>query len=149
MSMSVQNNLMALHAGNILSSNIKKKDRAGAHLALGEKIASAGEGASEYAISEKMKVLIRSLGQDEQNVQTGAMLLHVAEGGVQNQIELMKAIKAKVIDANNDTNTDVDRATMQKEIDQRYDEINDISVETSYNGKLILIGNYVKETVRS
>ena len=46
MSMSVQNNLMALHAGNILSSNIKKKDRAGAHLALGEKIASAGEGGS-------------------------------------------------------------------------------------------------------
>ena len=149
MSMSVQNNLMALQARNVLTKNEKSKDRAAAHLSAGEKITTAGEGASEYAISEKMKVMLRSLGQDEQNVQTGATLLHVAEGGVQNQIELMKAIKAKVLDANNDTNTDIDRATIQKEIDQRYAEIDDISVETSYNDKLVLHGNHVKETVRS
>ena len=149
MSISVQNNLMALHACNILSQNVNKKDRAAAHLSSGEKLTSAGEGASEYAISDRMKVLIRSLGQDDENVQTGTTLLHVAEGGVQQQIELLKGIKAKVLDANNDTNTDEDRAIIQKEIDQRYAEINDISVETSYNGKLVLHGNHVKDVVRS
>ena len=37
-------------------------------VASGMKINSAGDGAAEYAISEKMQVRIRSLGQNDENV---------------------------------------------------------------------------------
>ena len=149
MGMRIMNNTSAMLALGETNKNQKALDKQLKKVATGQKIIGAGDGASEYAISEKMRVMIRSLNQDEQNVQNGATLLRTAEGGVQQQIELLKEIKAKVIDANNDSNTDADRAIIQKGIDQRYDEINDISVETSYNGKLVLHGNYVKDTVKS
>lgn len=52
------------------------------------------------------------------------------------------------MDANNDTNTEVDRQTIQKEIYQGYDQINDIAIDTEYNTKKILLGNLVEETVK-
>lgn len=149
MAMKIMNNASSMLALGETKKNQKSLSKQMEKAATGMKITSAGDGASEYSISGKMRVLLRSLGQDQQNVQNGATLLRTAEGGVQNQIELLKEIKAKVLDANNDTNSDEDRAIIQKEISQRYDEIDDISVETSYNGKLVLHGNYVSETVRS
>lgn len=147
--MRVMNNTSAMLVLGEVNKNQTELGKQLKKVATGTKISGAEDGASEYSISEKMRVMIRSLNQDEQNVQNGATLLRTAEGGVQQQIELLKEIKAKVIDANNDSNTDADRAIIQKGIDQRYDEINDISVETSYNGKLVLHGNYVKDTVKS
>ena len=53
-------------------------------------------------------------------------------------------MKAKAIDAANDSNTDEDRATIQKEIDQRREVINDIVLGTKYNGKILLDGRWEK-----
>lgn len=145
----IMNNMSAMLALGEVNKNQTKSGKLLKKAVTRTKVTVAGDDASEYSISEKMRVMIRSLGQNEQNVQNGATLLRTAEGGVQQQIELLKEIKAKVIDANNDSNTDADRAIIQKGIDQRYDEINDISVETSYNGKSVLHGTYVKDTVKS
>ena len=46
------------------------------------------------------------------------------------------------LDSANDTNTDVDRATIQKEFSSRMEEINDIAATTNYNGKILLDGRY-------
>lgn len=109
-------------------------------VASGQTLNSAGDGASNFAISERMRVRIRSLGQDNENVQTGMSMLRVAGGAVQEQINIMRSIKQKVIDANNDSNTDSDRAIIQKEIDQGYQQIEDIATDTTYNGRHLLLG---------
>ena len=44
----------------------------------------------------------------------------------------------------NDTNTDVDRATIQKEFNQKKLNINDIVTETNYNGIPLLDGTWSK-----
>lgn len=141
MAMTVANNIAAqLTLGEVrrndttLTKSLKK-------VSSGMKINSAGDDASGFSISEKMRVRIRSLGQDEINVKNGSALLAVAEGGVQNQIELLKKVKERVINAANDTNSDTDRAIIQKEISQFYEEIQDIALETNYNGKRLLSGN--------
>ncbi|ORU00516.1 Flagellin protein FlaA [Anaerovibrio sp. JC8] len=147
--MGIVNNISSNMILGELNKNTKKKSKASAQLALGEKIRNAGDDASGYAISEKMRVRIRALEQDEANVKNGASMLRTAEGAIQSQINLLRTIKAKVIDAHNDTNTDVDRAIIQKEISQYYDEINDIAAETTFNKKLLLLGDTVQETVSS
>lgn len=147
--MGIVNNISSNMILGELHKNTKKKDKASGQLALGEKIHNAGDDASGLAISEKMRVRLRALGQDEANVKNGASMLRTAEGAIQSQINLLRTIKAKVIDAHNDTNTDVDRAIIQKEISQYYDEINDIAAETTFNKKLLLLGNTVQETVKS
>lgn len=49
-------------------------------------------------------------------------------------------MKEIALDSANDTNTDVDRATMQKEVNARMMELNDISYSTNYNGRQLLNG---------
>lgn len=149
MAMTVMNNPSAMMTLGELNKNVSKLGKDLAKVASGQKIVGAGDGASEYAISERMRVRKRALDRDEANVQTGISLLNVAAGGIQQQIEIMKNIKAKVIDADNDSNTDLDRLTIQKEISQGFEHINDIAYETNYNGKLLLVGNKEIERVTS
>ncbi|SDP28602.1 flagellin [Selenomonas ruminantium] len=146
--MKIMNNSSAMLALGETKKNQKSLDKQLKKLASGMKINGADDGAAEYSISERMRVRIRALGQNEQNVKTGYNLLRVAEGGVQSQLDIMRTIKQKVIDACNDTNTDLDRETIQKEIDHGYQQIDDIAYDTNYNGKVLLCGgDYVKESV--
>ncbi|WP_051533599.1 flagellin [Anaerovibrio sp. RM50] len=132
-----------------LNINVKNKSKATQQLALAEKICNAGDDASTYAISEKMRVSIRALNQADANVQNGASMLKVAEGAIQSQINLLRTVKERVINAHNDTNTDADRLIIQKEITNYYNEINDIAAETTFNGKHLLLGTKVQESVKS
>ncbi len=110
--------------------------------ASGAKINSASDGASEYAISRRLEVEELGLGQDIANVKTGGDMLAVAEGGIQQVIENLRDMKKLAINAANDTNTDADRATIEKEFSHRMETITDISATTNYNGKLLLAGDY-------
>lgn len=145
MAMTILNNTAAQMTLGELNKNITEVGKELAKISKGERIYGAVAGASEYAISENMRVKIRSLGQDEMNVKGGQDLLNVAGGAIQNQLNLMRTIKERVLNAANDTNTDTDRAIIQKEINQFLNEIEDITYETNYNGKYLLHGNYISE----
>ena len=147
--MRIMNNISAMLVLGETNKNQKALGKQLKKVAMGTKITGAGDGASEYSISEKMRVKLRALGQDAQNVQTGASMLHVAEGGIQQQVDILKTIKEKVLAANNDTATDVDRQTIQKEINQGYDQIQDIATMTSYNERRVLFGGSLYEQVSS
>jgi flagellin len=110
------------------------------------KINSAADDASGYAISERMRVQIRSLDQANSNTQSGSSLMKVAEGAVSSTVDILKTLKEKVINAANDTNTDADRQTIQKELDQSIDQIDD-NANVTYNGKYLVDGS--KNTVGS
>jgi flagellin protein len=104
------------------------------------KINSAGDDASGMAISERMRVQVRALDQDNDNTMNGSALLRTAEGAVQSTIEILKTLKEKAINAANDTNTDEDRRLIQKEVDRLIDQIDDNAL-TTYNGKYLVDGS--------
>ena len=146
MALVVKNNMPAKNTLNQLEKNDKALAKSLKKAASGMRINSAEDDASGFAISEKMLTQMRSLNQDIDNAQTGASMLKVAEGGIQSTVDLLSTLKEKVINAANDTNTDGDRATIQKELDQAIDQIDD-NANVQYNGKIMLDGshnNYVK-----
>ena len=53
---------------------------------------------------------------------------------------ILKTLKEKAINAANDSNTDADRATMQKEFDQAIEQI-DENAHQSYNGQTLIDGS--------
>ena len=147
MAMTILYNSGAQSALNTFNQNNLQANNSLLKLASGEKfIGAQGESAS-YAISEKMREQIRSLYQDEQNVQNGSSLVRTAERGIDQIIENLRTMKELAIDAANDSNTDEDRHTVQKEIAQRRKVINDIAIGTQYNGKILLDGRYTKQTI--
>lgn len=138
--MQILNNIAAMFSLGNLNKNKKKQEDSIQKLATGEAFPSARYGAETYAISEKMRVQIRALDQNDDNTKAGGDLLRTAEGALQTQLNIMRQIKAKVIDAANDSNTDEDRVTIQKEIDQFYKQIEEITHSTRYNGIQLLVG---------
>ncbi|WP_407396880.1 flagellinolysin [Anaerovibrio sp.] len=139
MAMVINNNIAAMTILGETTKNSKALGKSLEKLSSGMKINSAGDGASEYSISEKMRSQIRSLDQDSQNAQNAQSLLKVADGVLANSVAIMRTMKEKAIDAANDTNTDADRAIIQKDIDQQIDQLNDNSLVT-FNGKYLFDG---------
>jgi flagellin len=140
MSMVVKNNLSAINTLNTLNRNQTELSKSLQQVSSGMRINSAKDDTSGYAISERMRVQIRSLNQDNMNTQNGNSMMRVAEGAVQSTVDILKTLKEKVIDAANDTNTDADRAFIQKELDQSIDQIND-NANVTYNGKYLVDGS--------
>ena len=139
MAMTVRYNDSANRALSHMNKNINARSKSQGKLASGMKINSASDDAASYSISSRMKVKLRALEQDTQNVQNGSAILRTAEGGIQGQIDLLRTIRAKVIDAANDSNTDEDRQTIQKELNHLYTQMENIAYETDYNSKKPLL----------
>ena len=144
MAMVVKNNMSAISTLNTLNKNANSLSKSLQKVSSGMKINGAADDASGYAISERMRVQIRGLDQANNNTQNGNAMMKVAEGAVSSTVDILKTLKEKVINAANDTNTDSDRATIQKELDQSIDQIND-NANITYNGKLLVDGSHNSE----
>ena len=141
MALVVKNNMMAVNTLNTLNKNQSALSTSLKQVSSGMKINGAVDDASGYAISERMRVQIRSLDQDNQNTQNGNSMMRTAEGAVSSTVEILKTLKEKAINAANDTNTDDDRATIQKELNQSIDQIND-NANITFNGKYLVDGTH-------
>ena len=140
MAMVVKNNMSAITTLNTLNKNSSALSKSLQKVSSGMKINSAADDASGYAISERMRVQIRSLDQANQNTQNGNSMMKVAEGAVSSTVDILKTLKEKAINAANDSNTDADRQTIQKELDQSIDQIND-NANVTFNGKYLVDGS--------
>ena len=140
MAMVVKNNMTAINTLNTLNKNSSALSKSLQKVSSGMKINSAADDASGYAISERMRVQIRSLDQANQNTQNGSSMMKVAEGAVSSTVEILKTLKEKAVNAANDSNTYSDRQTIQKELDQSIDQIND-NANVTFNGKYLVDGS--------
>lgn len=147
MAMVIANNSAAQLTLGQLNKNISQLNNNLKKVSSGRRINNAGDDAASFAISEKMLTRIRSLEQDERNVQNGSSLVRVAAGGIDSIVDELRNLKELALNAANDTNTDIDRAILQREFDQRRSNIDSIAMETNYNGKILLDGTYSKKSI--
>ena len=137
--MVIKNNMNAKNSLNSLNKNSKALAKSLTKVSSGMKINSASDDASGFSISEKMRVQIRSLDQAVNNSQNASSLLKVADGALTDTVDILRTMKEKAVNAANDSNTNADRAIIQKEIDQLIDQINDNS-DIRFNNKVIFDG---------
>ncbi|MBR1398045.1 MAG: hypothetical protein IJ563_11025 [Selenomonadaceae bacterium] len=147
MAMLISHNNSATTILNQLNRNNTQLGKALEKVSSGQKINSAGDEASAYSISEKMREQIRTLGQNRQNVQNGSSMLKTAYGGVQDIINELRSLKELALNAANDSNSDDDRAIIQRDFDMKRDTIDDIATLTNYNTKKLLDGTYKRPLV--
>ena len=151
MAMVIKNNAAAQAALGELKKNNDKLGKDLKKVASGMKINGAADDASGYSISERMRTQLRGLTQDNANAQNASSLLKTADGAISSTVDLLKTMKEKAINAANDTNTDNDRATIQKEIDQSIDQLED-NANVTFNNKTLFDGSAdvatdVKQTI--
>ena len=106
------------------------------------RINRAGDDAAGLAISEKMRGQIRGLKQAARNAQDGISLIQTAEGALNEIHSILQRMRELATQAATDTNTEVDRGEIQKEIDQLAAEITRIADTTEFNTQTLLDGNF-------
>ena len=109
-------------------------------IATGSKYSSASQGASQYAISQRMYNNIGSIGQSIQNTQNVNAMLQTASGAANNTVQALSTIRESLINAANGTNNDSDRSTLQQNINQMIRQIDD-NAGVQYNGQRLLDGS--------
>ncbi|MEW8967025.1 flagellin [Exiguobacterium alkaliphilum] len=136
--MIINNNLNAMNAHRNMSFNTAQTGKAMEKLSSGLRINRAGDDAAGLAISEKMRGQIRGLDQASRNAQDGISMIQTAEGALNETHNILQRMRELAVQASNDTNTDVDRNEIQKEINELTTEINRISENTEFNSKKML-----------
>lgn len=146
MTMVVKNNMTAISSLNVFNKNTNEMAKQLQQVSTGMKLNSAADDASAYAISERMRVQIRGLAAAYANTQNANSLMRTAEGAISSTVDILKTFKEKALDAANDTNTDVDRAIIQKQLDQFMSQIDD-NANVTFNGKYLLNGTMGRNIV--
>lgn len=142
--MIINHNIAALNTHRQLGVANSAQSKNMEKLSSGLRINRAGDDAAGLAISEKMRGQIRGLDMASRNAQDGISLIQTAEGALNETHSILQRMRELAVQAANDTNTDDDRAELQKEIDQLISEINRISTDTEFNTKKLLNGDMGK-----
>lgn len=139
--MIINHNLMAMNAhrqlgiGNTMGAKSMEK------LSSGYRINRAGDDAAGLAISEKMRGQIRGLNQASRNSQDAISLIQTAEGALNETHAILQRMRELAVQSSTDTNTEIDRGEIQKEINQLTSEINRIGNTTEFNTMKLLNGD--------
>ncbi len=139
--MIINHNISALNTNRQMGINNAAGSKAMEKLSSGLRINRAGDDAAGLAISEKMRGQIKGLNQASRNSQDGISLIQTAEGALQETHNILQRMRELAVQSANDTNNDVDRGEIQKEIDQLKSEIDRIANTTEFNTKKLLNGD--------
>jgi len=133
---------MAMNAYRNYTNNVSAMQKNLEKLSSGYKINRAGDDAAGLAISEKMRAQITGLQTAQKNAKDGISLVQTAEGALTEVHDMLnRMVELATQSANGTYDNDVDRAQMQKEVNQLREEINRIADSSNFNGIKLLDGS--------
>ena len=140
--MRINHNVPALNTYRHLNKANSFQQGSMQKLSSGLRINNAADDAAGLAISEKMRAQVRGLDQAAANAQDGISLIQTAEGALQETQDILQRMRELAVQSSNDTNTEEDRAEIQKEINQLTEEVERISKDSEFNTQKLLDGSY-------
>ena len=143
--MVISNNLLAMNSKRQLGITNRSKAKSTEKLSSGYRINRAADDAAGLAISEKMRRQIRGMSQGVENTQDGISLCQVADGALAEVNEMLNRMTKLSIQAANGTNSESDRAAIQREINELKVEITKIGKTTEFNDKKVFYPNDIDE----
>lgn len=134
----INTNITSMIAQQNLSESKSALSTAMERLSSGLRINSAADDAAGQAIANRMTSQITGLAQAQRNANDGISVAQTTEGALNQVNDNLQRIRELTVQAANGTNSQEDLNSIQDEIDQRLNEIDRISEETSFNGVKVL-----------
>ncbi len=107
-------------------------------IASGGTINKAAEDAAGLAIQEKTKSQVNGLEAGSENLTSAKSALNIEDGAMEGIQDYLQNIRELSIQAKNGTLSDSDKQSIQDQIEQYKQGINDIASNTTYNEKSLL-----------
>lgn len=110
-------------------------------LASGSRIVHAGDDAAGFAIAESLKSQLAGTKQSKMNAQMADSLIQTAEGGLNEQNNILIRMRELAVQSASDTVSDDEREYLNTEFTQLSSEFDRIAKSTRYGSKQLLTGN--------
>jgi len=137
----INTNIGALNAQRQLVQSGNDMSRAMERLASGKRVNTARDDAAGLAISNRQTSQIRGLNQAIRNANDGVSLIQTAEGALDEVTNILQRMRELAIQSANGIYSDVDRATLDAEVQQLKAEVDRIAISTTFNGQPLLDGS--------
>ena len=137
---SVNTNVSSLNAQRNLSQSGSDLATSMERLSSGMRINSAKDDAAGLQISNRLTSQINGLGVAQRNANDGISMAQTAEGALNETTNILQRMRELALQSANGSNSDDDRASLQKEVVALQTEITRISDTTSFGGQKLLDG---------
>ena len=131
--MVIQHNMSAMNANRQLGLITGSLTKSTEKLSSGYKINRAADDAAGLSISEKMRKQIRGLDQASENIEDGISLCQIADGALNETVDILQRMRELAVQSANGTNSASDRQSIEMEITQLKSEIDRIAETTKFN----------------
>jgi flagellin len=138
----INTNIASLNAQRNLNASQRDQETALQRLSSGLRINSAKDDAAGLAISTRFDAQIRGTSVATRNAGDAISLAQTAEGALDSINTSLQRIRELALQSANDTNTTLDRAALQEEVDQLINEIQTVADSANFNGKNLLDGSF-------
>ncbi|MFN3531413.1 MAG: flagellin [Candidatus Brocadia sp.] len=140
MSTRINTNIGALNALKSLNDITNRMAVAQLRLATGKRINTAADDAAGYSIAKKFNVRVQGLGQALNNIGSAKNLLSVAEGHLNNIVEILTQMKTKATQAADDSLGTSERTAIKAELAALATQISLEVTQATWNSKPIFSG---------
>ena len=138
----INTNLASINAQRQLDITQRSSDQALQRLSSGLRINGASDDAAGLAISNRISAQIRGTDVATRNAGDGVSLAQTAEGALNSIQDSLQRIRELALQSSNGSNTDLERTSLQEEVEQLKAEIASISEKASFNGRNLLDGSF-------
>ena len=138
MGLRINTNVPALNAKRILDQSTSALNKSLERLSSGLRINRAADDAAGLAIAEAFRAQVRGTQVAQRNSQDGISLVQTAEGALSETANILQRIRELAVQAANGTQSDSNRAALHTEVAQLMAQIDDIALDTEFNGVVVL-----------
>ena len=142
MALTVNTNVSSLNAQRNLTKSGEGLATSMERLSSGMRINSAKDDAAGLQISNRLTSQINGLAVAQRNANDGISMAQTAEGAMQESTSILQRMRELALQSANGSNSDTDRAALQKEVSALQTELTRIAETTSFGGQQLLDGSY-------
>ena len=138
MGLRINTNVSALNTSRILRRSTQSLNGSLERLTSGLRINRAADDAAGLAIADGFQSQVRGTGVAQRNSQDGVSLVQTAEGALSETTNILQRIRELAVQSANGTQSTQNRASIDNEVQQLLQQIDDIATDTEFNGIRVL-----------
>lgn len=138
MGLRINTNIPALNTGRVLRNSTSQLNKSLERLSSGLRINRAADDAAGLAIAEGFRSMVRGTQVAQRNSQDGISMVQTAEGALSETTNILQRIRELAVQAANGTQSANNRLALNGEVKQLLEQLDDIAVDTEFNGIRVL-----------
>ena len=138
MGLRINTNVAATNAARVLGRSTSALNKTLEKLSSGLRINRAADDAAGLAIADGFRAIVRGVQVSQRNAQDGVSLVQTAEGALSETANILQRIRELAVQSANGTQTSANRASIDVEVQQLLQQIDNIATNTEFNGTRVL-----------